>query len=252
MAETLIGCFFRMQTMHAHAAADAMTGSVLMKCSFQHIFSDKSNCYDWHWLDLFVWFCIKPNDDFMLQLELPVWSVKHEGVTVVQLSSMFWIRGCENVCVFNTHHALRNIWWALHGLGVFVTTPLTQGMMVVLIRIVSHKVLDWHQVITTCPRATPLFLASARPGLRINSHPYMHSTWQWSVPVILCRRSHLLNGHMLYFRVCFSKTMQVRKHEYIHMMYLIPVPKGCCSSSYMYMLSAHIPKILTQLSFVIV
>lgn len=68
---------------------------------------------------------------------------------------MFWIRGCENVCVFNTHHALRNIGWALHGRGVLVTASPTQGMMVVLIRIVSHRVLDRHQVITTCPCATP-------------------------------------------------------------------------------------------------
>jgi hypothetical protein len=71
---------------------------------------------------------------------------KHDCVTVVQLPSMFWIRGCENVCVFNTHHALRNIGWALHGLGVLVTASPTQGMMVVLIRIVSHRVLDRHRV----------------------------------------------------------------------------------------------------------
>ena len=31
MAEALIGCLLMLQTMHAHAVADAMTGSVLME-----------------------------------------------------------------------------------------------------------------------------------------------------------------------------------------------------------------------------
>lgn len=96
-------------------------------------------------------------------VKLPVWSVKHEGVKVMQLSSMFWIRGCENVCVFNTHHALRNIGWALHGLWVSVTTAHTQGIMVVLIRIVSRRVMDRPCVIIACLSQTPLILTRVVP-----------------------------------------------------------------------------------------
>ena len=63
-AETLIGCFLmlhkrcmRMQRL------TPWFGSVLMEGSCQHIFSDKSNCYDKHWLNLILFVFHHFHDD---------------------------------------------------------------------------------------------------------------------------------------------------------------------------------------------